>query len=198
MKRRIGIFGGTFNPPHLGHIEAAKSFQDSVNLDTLIIMPTYIPPHKGYNSSVTCDQRLEMCRLAFKDLNQTLISDHEIKRGGTSYTYLTLQEFSNDDVELFFLCGTDMILTMDLWKNPEIIFRLSTICYVRRENDEATTALIDQKCNEYLRKYGARIIPIKDDVIEISSSAIRENSELSAQYLKKDVEEYIRKERLYQ
>ena len=191
MKRRIGIFGGTFNPPHVGHVEAAKSFLQQAKLDEMIIMPAFIPPHKEFDSVVSCDQRLEMCRIAFSNIPNTSVSDLEITRQGKSYTYLTLQELASDNADLFFLCGTDMILTMDHWKNPEIIFSLANICYIRRENDEATTALIDEKCKEYLSKYNATIIPIEADVIEISSSDIRGNLGESAKYLSQNVMEYI-------
>lgn len=197
MKRRVGIFGGTFNPPHLGHVSAAKAFSEQAELDELIIMPAFIPPHKTYDSVVSCDQRLEMCKIAFAGIANATVSDLEIVRQGTSYTHLTLQELSADDTELYFLCGTDMILTMDHWKNPDIIFSLANICYIRRENDEETTSLIDQKCKEYALKFGAKVIPIKADVIEISSSEIRNNMDYASRYLAEDVVKYIIEAGLY-
>ena len=197
MKARVGIFGGTFNPPHIGHIAAAKAFADEVKLDSLIIIPAFIPPHKEYDSDVSCADRLSMCEIAFKDIPNATVSDLEIVRGGKSYTYLTLQELSADDRELFFLCGTDMILTMDTWKNPEVIFSLATICYIRRENDDDTTVLIDKKLNEYATKYGARVIPIESQVIEISSSEVRGDVMDNSSYLTDGVMEYIRKAGLY-
>ena len=111
-KRRIGIFGGTFNPPHVGNTEAAKAFVKGAELDTLIIMPAFIPPLKEYLATVTCEELLEMCRIAFRDIEKTIVSDLEISRGGKSYTYLTLQELANDDTDVYFLCGTDMILSL--------------------------------------------------------------------------------------
>ena len=197
-KMRVGIYGGTFNPPHIGHVEAARSFAGAAELDKLIIMPAFIPPHKEYTSTVSCDERLKMSKIAFKDVDKAVVSDLEISRGGKSYTYLTLQELSADDVELFFLCGTDMILSLGNWKNPDIIFSLATICYIRRENDEETTAQINDKCNEYVKTYNAKIIPINAEVIEISSSEIRGNLDEFASYLSDDLIEYIRKARLYE
>ena len=197
MKKRVGIFGGTFNPPHVGHIEAAKAFVKKAELDILIIMPAFIPPHKEYISSVNCNERLEMCKIAFKNVDKAQVSDLEISRGGKSYTYLTLQELSDDESELFFLCGTDMILSMDTWKCPEIIFSLSNICYIRRESDAKFTELIDQKCKLYNEKFGANVIPIDADVIEISSSEIR-NGECNLQtFLTDDVLGYILEKGLY-
>ena len=198
MKKRVGIFGGTFNPPHLGHVEAAKAFVKGADLDTLIIMPAFIPPHKEYLSTVSCEQRLEMCNIAFKDVEKAVVSDLEISRGGKSYTYLTLTELERDDIELYFLCGTDMILTMDTWKNPDIIFKKATICYIRRESDEDNTALIKKKCEEYKDIYGAVIIPIDAEVIEISSSEIRNDKTVMTKYVSHGVADYIKKAGLYE
>lgn len=197
-KKRVGIFGGTFNPPHVGHIEAARAFVKGASLDELIIMPSFIPPHKEYLSTVSCEERLQMCKIAFADVEKATVSNLEISRGGKSYTYLTLQELSSDEVDLYFLCGTDMILTMGQWKNPDIIFSLANICYIRRECDEETTVLIDEKCKEYLRNYNAKIIPIFADVIEISSSDIRDKKSGASSYLSPEVSEYIRKAGLYE
>jgi nicotinate-nucleotide adenylyltransferase len=198
MKKRVGIFGGTFNPPHIGHVEAAKAFLKGAMLDELIIMPAFIPPHKEYTSTVTCSERLDMCRLAFTNVQNATVSDLEISRGGKSFTYLTLEALKNDSNELYFLCGTDMILTMDTWKNPDIIFSLANICYIRRESDESTTDMIDEKCKEYSRVYNAKIIPINARVIEISSSDIRNKKVSADEYLSPEVLEYIRKAGLYE
>ena len=195
--KRVGIFGGTFNPPHIGHIEAARAFVKAMELDTLIVMPAFIPPHKEYNSTVGCEERLEMSRLAFSDIDKATVSDLEIRRGGKSYTYLTLQELTSDGVELYFLCGTDMILTMGSWKNPEIIFSLAHICYIRRESDEEATAMIEEKCREYKLRFNARITPITAEVIEISSSDIRSNKHGASAYLTPAVAEYVHKAGLY-
>ena len=197
MKKRVGIFGGTFNPPHIGHVEAAKAFLEKAALDSLIIMPAFIPPHKDYNSPVSCEERLEMCKIAFSGIEKTYVSDLEISRGGKSYTYLTLEELSSDDTELYFLCGTDMILTMDSWKNPDIIFSLANICYIRRECDLETTVSIEKKCDEYANKFGAKIIPIASDVIEISSSEIRSGECDLASYLTPELLDYVKKAGLY-
>ena len=197
MKRRVGIFGGTFNPPHVGHVSAAKAFLEQAELDDLIIMPAFIPPHKEFDSLVSCEQRLEMCKIAFSGISGATVSDLEIARKGKSYTYLTLEELTSPDTELFFLCGTDMILTMDNWKNPEIIFSLANICYIRRETHAEKTALIEQKCKDYLAKYGATVLPIDAEVIEISSSEIRNDFANALRYLSAEVIDYITEAGLY-
>ena len=97
-----------------------------------MIIPDCLPPHKEYSGSVTEEQRLEMCKLAFGHIENVTISDMEIKRGGRSYTSVTLEELTSPDRELYFLCGTDMFLTLESWYRPEVIFDLATICYIRR------------------------------------------------------------------
>ncbi len=196
-KKKVGIFGGTFNPPHIGHISAAKEFIEQIGLDKLIVMPAFIPPHKEYSSDVSCEDRLEMCRLAFGNMERTEISDLEIQRGGKSYTYLTLEELHSDEYDLYFLCGTDMILTIDSWRRPERIFELADICYVRRENDLENECLIEEKRNYFKRTFGKDAIPIESKAIEISSSEIRSGRDLFDHYLTAPVRDYIEKRGLY-
>ena len=141
-----------------------------------------------------------MCRIAFSDVPCAEVSDFEILRGGKSYTYLTLQAFANDDVELFFLCGTDMLLTLDAWKCPEIIFDLATICYVRRESDASNDALIREKIAEFEKRFGARIIALEHEVFEASSSDLRldiEEGGLDLEKLPSGVKRYILGRGLY-
>ena len=196
-KIRVGIFGGTFNPPHIGHIQAAKAFIDSMNLDKLLVIPTFMPPHKMLDTKVSSDDRLNMCRLAFSKLPKVEISDLEIKRGGTSYTYLTLQELSSEENELYFLCGTDMFISLDSWRKPEIIFSLAKICFIRREDDALNTDTIDRKTILYKEVYGAEIFPIASDVIDVSSSEIRNQEKKLYDYLSQEVIEYVSDKELY-
>ena len=199
-KIRLGIYGGTFSPPHLGHVCAASSFVRGAALDKLIIMPDFTPPHKSNFGNVLPEDRLEMCRIAFSDVPCAEVSDFEILRGGKSYTYLTLQAFAKNDVELFFLCGTDMLLTLDAWKCPEIIFDLATICYVRRESDASNDALILEKIAEFKKRFGARIIALEHEVFEASSTDLRldiEEGGLDLEKLPPGVKRYILKRGLY-
>ena len=199
---RIGIFGGTFDPPHIGHISACKSFLEYVELDILYIIPVYMPPHKDIHSGTSEDDRLEMARLAFLPLSDKIfVSDLEIKRGGRSYTADTIKQIKaeNENAEIFFLCGTDMILTMDLWYKPEYIFANATIVYARRENENEITEKIAKKCELYKQKYGASIIYTENNAIEASSTEIRkaitENN--FSGLLSKSVFDYVNKKNLY-
>lgn len=172
-KIKLGIYGGTFSPPHLGHVNAARSFVKGAMLDRLLIMPTFLPPHKLQVDGASAEDRLAMCKIAFADVPNTEISDFEIKNGGKSYTYLTLQQFSKQDVDLYFLCGTDMILTMGEWKHPEVIFKHATVCFVRRESDANNDRLIEEKIKFYRDAYSAKIIALEHDAYPASSTDIR-------------------------
>ena len=197
---RIGIYGGTFSPPHKGHIAAAKAFMEQMWLDILYVIPTATPPHKEMEIEVCAKDRLEMCRLAFEELDGVCVSDLEIARGGKSYTVETLRELSGEDRRLFFLCGTDMMLTLDRWREPEEIFRLCYPVYIRRDNDRSLDAVIINKIAQYQRDYGKVVRRIVADPIEISSSQIRQmitdGEDLSGVVTKK-VENYIRHNHLY-
>lgn len=199
-KIKIGIYGGTFSPPHFGHISAAKSFIDGVSLDKLLIMPDFIPPHKDDFGNVSAEDRLNMCRIAFAGIPKTEVSDYEILRGEKSYTYLTLEAFRREDVDLYFLCGTDMFLTLNKWKYPERIFSSTTICFVKREFDKEIDAEIKEKTKFYEDKFSARIIQLTHNVYPTSSSELRQKildeSEIPTN-IPKDVYEYIKKRGLY-
>lgn len=199
IKKRIGIFGGTFNPPHLGHIRAATAFADQMSLDELLIIPDNIPPHKEYAGSVSADDRMRMCSIAFCNIPNAKISDMEIKRGGRSYTYVTLEELSDDSCDLYFLMGTDMFLTLDSWVKPDVIFKLADICYIRRESDKEKTRFIEEKTRQYKEKYNARIHRILTDATEISSTELRKQLSFGASngLIPDAVLSYIRSEGLY-
>ena len=198
---RLGIFGGTFSPPHVGHYDALSAFESQLDLDKILVIPTFIPPHKELSGEVSSEDRLEMARLAFSDIPRVEISDMEILRGGKSYTYLTLEQLSGEGIELFFLCGTDMLLTLDKWMKPERVMELCTICFVRRESDAALTPLITEKVREYKEKYGASIIEIQKSVVEISSTdlrrGIKDNDVEILEKIPSGVRTYIRDRGLY-
>lgn len=174
---RIGIFGGTFSPVHNGHLSAAQAFMQRMWLDVLYIIPTALPPHKQLHGDATAADRLEMLRLAFDGMEGVLISDMEIRRGGRSYTVDTLRELHEGlapDDRLFFLMGTDMLLTFDQWREPNEICRLCWPVYIRRESDAALDASIVERISRYRELYGKTICRIDAPAVDVSSTAIRE------------------------
>ena len=170
---RIGIYGGTFSPPHNGHLQAARAFMEQMWLDFLYVIPTALPPHKEMEMPVSAEHRLEMCRRAFAGIEGVYVSDLEIRRGGRSYTVDTLRELSGEDRRLFLLCGTDMMLTLDQWRSPDEIFRLSYPVYIRRDNDRSLDGEIVRKIALYHEKYGKVVRKIVTEPIELSSHDVR-------------------------
>ncbi len=197
---RVGVFGGTFAPVHNGHVESAKAFMEQMKLDYLFVIPTYIPPHKTVDSSDDPLFRLKMCELAFEDVDGVVISDMEISRGGTSYTYDTLKELQRPDTRLFLLCGTDMVLSFDTWYRYEDILKMCYPTYVRRENDPLLTKRLVAKLGEYYEKHGVMFRRIITEPTDISSTGIRkavkEGKDIS-RMVPPAVEGFIKDNRLY-
>lgn len=191
--------GGTFNPPHMGHINAARAANGELSLSRLIFIPSGTPPHKQVaENSATPEQRLHMTRLAAEELSAE-VSDMEIARGGTSYTVDTLREIrrKNPEDELWFIMGTDMFLTIEKWREPEEIMHLANIAVAPRCEDDRETL---HRHAEYLaEKYGATARIMKEAALEISSTEIRDaiKSETSSDYLPRSVCEYIKQNNLY-
>lgn len=124
----------------------------------------------------------------------------EIRRGGKSYTVDTLRELSGEDRRLFLLCGTDMMLTLDGWREPEEIFRLCYPIYIRRENDRFLDAMIIQKIALYQEKYGKVVRKLVTEPLELSSNDVRKklvNGEDISNLVPPAVEKYIRDNHLY-
>ena len=198
---RVGIYGGTFSPVHAGHVAAARAFMEQMWLDVLYVIPTGTTPHKQMDGEVTAAQRLRMCELAFQDVEGVIVSDMEIRREGKSFTVDTLEALYAEDRRLFLLMGTDMMLTLGSWRNPERIFALCYPVYVRRESDKALDEEIVQKIAQYNQKYGKVVRRIVTDPIEVSSTGIR--SRIRAGHsidglVPARVAAYIEENRLYQ
>ena len=157
---RVGIYGGSFNPPHVGHSLAAREMTDRLGLDRLLIVPAAVPPHKALpDGSPGAADRLELCRLAFAGIPKAEVCDLELRREGPSYTIDTLRALrqSLPDDELFLMMGTDMLLSFDLWREPEEIARLATLAVVRREESEAVWDEVRRKAASLSRTLPARI-----------------------------------------
>ncbi|MBP3654086.1 MAG: nicotinate (nicotinamide) nucleotide adenylyltransferase [Oscillospiraceae bacterium] len=197
---KIAMFGGSFNPPHLGHVEAVRSVIECLKPDRLLIMPAYSPPHKVMaEDTPSPEQRLELCRLAFADIPQAEISDLEIRREGKSYTadtLLQLHELYPDD-ELVLIMGTDMILSLESWYRPELIMELAEIAVLLRGVDEDAHV---RSHIEYLQTtYGARITQLEAAVYPAASTEVRQALKNASgnELLPEAVYEHILRARLY-
>lgn len=197
---KTGIFGGSFNPFHIGHKKALKAFIRELSLDRVFVIPTAIPPHKEAEKIISDEERLKIVELSVSDIDNVFVSDWEIKNGGKSYTYLTLEYFKKTypEDEFYLYVGSDMFLTLNEWKYPEKIIKKAVIAAFSRESDD-NEAIEKQKI--YLEKeFGAKCFIGKIEPIIISSTEIRKklrNSENISEYLDKKAAEYIEKKHLY-
>lgn len=197
----LAIYGGTFSPPHFGHIRSAEAFSREMQPDRLLIIPAAVPPHKAPVSGAKTEDRLAMCRLAFSHIPHAEISDMELLREGKSYTVDTLRALKKKGRRIMMLLGTDMFLSLDTWYCAEEIFSLSEIAVIRREDDKEISGRLKKTAEEYREKHGACTHFIKTEPFEISSTVLRDRIARGmsvSQYLPEAVEEYIRKCRLYQ
>jgi len=197
---RIGIYGGTFNPPHKGHMMAAQQAICRLALDRLLLIPNKIAPHKDLpTDSASPRRRTDMLRLAAKDLPKAEISELELERDGVSYTYETIltlkQQYPSE--ELILLMGTDMFLCFDRWKNPQIIWENATLGVFYR-GDREEVSLIDEKKRE-LEALGAKVILVDNPVHRMSSTDLRRMLTFGCgrAMLSEDVYAYILENRLY-
>ena len=165
---RIGIFGGSFHPPHLGHILAAREFQRKLALDTLLLIPAGVPPHKTIGQ-IDPKHRLEMTRLAAQELENTQVLDIELRREGRSYTADTVEALRQQypDDELFLLMGTDMFYTFDKWYQPERIVKEVTLAVVHRDRDKKEELLRYAAILE--ERLGAKIVWVENQFLPYSS-----------------------------
>lgn len=193
--KRYGIFGGTFNPPHIAHLIHAESVREQMSLDKVIFVPSGNPPLKQ-NVSASAEHRLNMARIAFERDSNFEVSDIELKsKTEKSYTIDTLlklrEKYKNDFVKLFLIIGMDNLIELHLWKTPGKIFGISEVIVINRPG-----YFIDKVTNEFVR----RVIYVPVPSIDISSTQIRDllykNKSVKYQILP-EVEEYIRKNNLY-
>ena len=186
---KTGIYGGSFNPIHRGHLTAAMSAAKQLGLDRLFLIPASVPPHKKLSAdSATARQRLEMAVLATAEMDcKAEVLDIELKRTGKSYTSDTLRELREQypEDEFWLLMGTDMFLSFHTWHEPEVILSLASVgAFSRTVEGEDEEFAAQERFLE--QTYGARVATLENpDVIEISSTEVR------AALPKGDGEEYL-------
>lgn len=204
IAKHLGIYGGTFSPPHKGHMQMAKAFIESGYIDKLLIMPTFQPPHKTVCDGVTPENRIDMLNIALSKLksygDKIIISDFEINKGDVSYTVNTVKHFLNECEELTIFCGSDMLLTVDKWFKADELLRLCSVAYNSRKDAATDNDILKEKANSITQIYGTKIFNLDVEATEISSSTLREmiaageNTDL---YLDKKVRAYIDEHGLY-
>lgn len=171
--KKMGLFGGTFDPIHQGHIDMALRLADQLQLDGVLLMPTFVPPHKIRESMAPAGHRLEMCRLAAQQYPVLQVSDMELGRGGASFTVDTLSELCRQhaDTEWYLITGADMFTTLRTWHRFEDIARMAVLCTIPRDGTD------DQSLRNYaasLEADGVRCYVADHPVTPVSSTQVRD------------------------
>lgn len=191
--KKYGIFGGTFNPPHIAHSIVAENVRQQLSLDKIIFIPSGNPPLK---SSIPAEHRLAMAKSAFGNNKNFEISEIEIKRPDEkSFTVNTLQmlkeKYKNEGIDLYLIIGVDNLIDLPKWKEPEKLFELSEVVVMNRPNFSLKDSEI---------KFSSKVKFVTVPFLEISSSMIRQlvSEKRSVKYLvNPDVENYIKDHQLY-
>ncbi|PSL41235.1 nicotinate-nucleotide adenylyltransferase [Planomicrobium soli] len=185
--RKVGILGGTFNPPHLGHLIMANEALHALNLDEVRFMPNFIAPHKDV-SGANAEQRLQMTRLAISGTDCFQVEDFEIKNGGVSYTFDTMAKMieKEPETEFYFIIGGDMVDGLRSWHRIDELISIIRFIGIKRPGYESSPDL--------------PVTMIDSPEIHLSSSMLRERlskNQTVSFLVPKKVEAYIRKEQLY-
>ncbi len=208
---RIGIFGGTFNPIHLGHLRAAEEVREALELEKVLFVPSYLPPHKELALGVPAEVRLEIVRLSIRSNPFFELSSFEVEQGGNSYSVRTI-EYVRQRFETvpWFILGQDAFNEILTWYQASRLFDLAHFAVMSRpgaERPELADVLVEEAArfrpapDGYVSSEGNRIVFVDVTPLDISSSKIRDlcRQGRSVTYLiPKEVEEYIERERIYE
>ena len=215
-KRRIGLFGGTFDPIHNGHVKAAESVQDIFSFDRILFIPSYIPPHKESGNVASAAHRLKMVELALTSFERFSPSSIEIDARGTSYSIVTLSRIKKmfPETDIFFLLGVDAFLEIETWKDYKDVLEQCSFIVMSRPGyclDDAK-GILAEKYNQRMVEFSE---PIREDkkgffdhkiyllsiqTMDVSSSEVRERvgkNHSIVGMVPESVENYIKERRLY-
>lgn len=201
--KRIGLYGGTFDPPHMGHIVCAEETRKMLSLDEVWFIPTYQPVFKRDQFVTPANHRLRMVELAIQDNPHFVLSTIETDRGGDTYTIDTLRTLRQEDLEkgvqneYFFICGADAVLTLPKWKNSRELVELATFVGVGRPG---SSSLLGSPEADALKAFTDKVSVIEIDAVDVSSSEVRQNvkdKESIQGMVPELVEEYIMSNKLY-
>jgi nicotinate-nucleotide adenylyltransferase len=215
-KKKIGLFGGTFDPIHCGHVKAAESVHNIFFFDRILFIPSYIPPHKESADVASAEHRLKMVELALSSFDRFFPSSIEIEARGTSYSIVTLNRIKEmfRQAEIFFLLGIDAFLEIDTWKDYEDVLEQCSFIVMSRPGfslDEAKDILAEkynqrmvevhgpiEKENTELFVHKIYLVPI--NTLDVSSSEVRERvgqRQSIKDMVPENVEDYIKERHLY-
>lgn len=200
LNKKIGIMGGTFDPIHYGHLVIANEVLFKFNLEKIIFVPTGNPPHKRSAALADAYHRYMMTQFATMTHASFDVSNIEVEKDGIAYTVDTIRELKKQykDTKMFFITGTDAVLDLPNWKDPEEILNLCTFIAVNRPG--YVTDTLDDKLDKLMKNYNGEILSIKAPQLKISSTDIRnriEEGRPTKYLLPETVEQYILKKGLY-
>ncbi|HVA82313.1 MAG TPA: nicotinate-nucleotide adenylyltransferase [Candidatus Binataceae bacterium] len=211
---RVGVFGGSFNPIHLGHLRSAEEDREALQLDLVYFVPAASPPHKPAGELAPAEHRLEMARLAAKGNRHFMVSDVEIRRGGSSYSIDTVRFFRatlRQPATLYLLMGADQFAELETWKScDEMVTLCNLAVHTRMPEDESAAPRFSlaalsrfgyiKQDDHYVHPSGTTLSFVATTVLPISATAIRRKLQrrLSINYLVPgDVVDYIHRHQLY-
>lgn len=216
-KERIGIFGGTFNPIHNGHVKAVLEVQKTFFLDTVLMIPSYIPPHKGAPDVAPPSDRLQMVKLAVASYPQFVPSPIEIEAKGKSYSILTLAKLKQQfpDAAMFFILGVDAFLEIDTWREYKKVLEQCHFIVISRPGydmneakkplgrnyEERMVQVLETTKLDKAMLHPYKIFLLSIDALDMASKDIRKKVKMGksiAGLVVEPVEEYIQINKLYQ
>ena len=175
---KIALFGGSFNPVHIGHISSAEAALESLKPDLLLMIPAGTPPHKELaENSPEASERFRLIKLATEDIDKIEVSDIEISREGRSYTADTVRGILElyPGAELYLILGSDMLLIFESWYEYEWLLKVCNIVVFARHNDDEENRELALAVKELGRKYDAIVRYIEKPIIDVSSTELRES-----------------------
>ena len=198
--KKIGIYGGTFNPPHLGHVQVADYALKKLGLARLLVMPSCVPPHKELpKDSPTPQQRKEMLELVFADDPKVTVSDLELRRGGVSYTIDTVKQVRSEEPEgeIILLLGTDMFLSFENWYRWQEILQYASLGVLYRGDQEEQLQIAKKK--EELEQKSATVYLLENPITPISSTQLRRMMAFQCEdaFLPSQIRQYIQENQLF-
>lgn len=190
------IFGGTFNPPHIGHYQMLKALDNRPEIEEIWLMPDRIPPHKVCDFLADDSDRIEMCRIIADDFSKVRLCLAEFEREGKSYTYDTVTEFREKypQREFTFVCGGDMLISFEKWYRYEELMKMLSFTVFRRTDTD--NAEFDRKAAE-LSDMGMKITVMSETITAVSSTYIRNNTQKSRELLPENIYNYIKDGGIY-
>lgn len=196
--KKAGILGGTFNPPHNGHLSIAEALLTEFALDEVIFLPAGQPPHK--KNITSNEHRLEMLKLLTEQDPRLVISSQEMERSGYTYTVDTLTELKKNvsDREFYYIIGTDTLFTLTSWVRFSEVFRLTRFLCVPRPGDDPEETR--KEIRRLAEEYGAEIRLSRNSGPDISSTAVREKTAAGERLhglVPEKLEEYIQQNGLF-